>query len=223
MTRLKQKRQGIGGRIADGVILLLFLLLCLTMIIPFWNTFVSSFSTEAENIEQGFRLFPRTWSITGYQAIVEQGKLLPAFMINVYVTVLGTLGHLIFCSMAGYALSRGYFPGKNFITNLLIITMVVPGQITMVPTFVLYRSLGLLNNVNVMVISAMISTFGILLMRNFFLAIPASMHDSAVIDGAGEVRIAFSIYLPLIKPGLATVALYQLVAKWNVFLKGFCT
>ena len=202
------------------VIAVFFILVSLSMLVPFWNTLVTSLSPEAENMEPVFRLFPKTLSLDGYKGILAQEKLVRAFFINVYITLAGTLLHLFFCCLAGYALSQRDFWGKKFIFSMIIVSMVLPGQVMMVPSFILYRTLKLLDNIQVMVVSGMISAFSILLFRNFFLSIPKSMHDAALLDGAGEFSILFRVYLPMAKPGLATVALFQFVGKWNTFFEG---
>ena len=205
---------------ANFLIAAFFILVSLSMILPFWNTLVMSFSKEADNMEPVFRIIPRSFSLDGYKGILSQDRLIRSFVINVYITIASTVLHLFFCALAGYALSRKNFKGKRFVLNLLIITMVLPGQIMMVSLFILYRNIGLLDNIQVMVVNGVISAFSILLFRNFFLSIPNSLHDAAMMDGAGEFSILFRVYLPMAKPGLATVALFQFVAKWNTFFEG---
>ena len=211
-----KKRMGL----TDVVIIAFFTLMCLTMILPFWDTLVKSISTETENLTLTFRLFPKALSFDGYIGILSQAKLVRAFIINVYVTIVGTILHVFFCSMTGYALGTNDFWGKRFVINLLVIAMILPGQVMMIPSFVLYRSLNLLNNVNVMVISGMITSFSVLLFRNFYISIPKALHDAAKIDGAGEFRIFAQVYFPMSKAGLATVMIFQIIGKWNIFFEG---
>lgn len=206
--------------LTNVIIAVFFILVSLSMLVPFWNTLVTSLSPESENMEPVFRLFPNEISLDGYTGILSQNRLLRSFVINVYITLAGTFLHLFFCALAGYALSHNDFWGKRFIFNLLIISMVLPGQVMMVPSFVLYRNMGLLDNIQVMVVSGVISAFSILLFRNFFMSIPSTLHDAAVLDGAGEFHILFRVYLPMAKPGLATVALFQFVGRWNTFFEG---
>lgn len=217
MTRLRHRRR---FTVVDFLIYLFFFLISLSMIIPFWNTLVISLSPESENMEPVFRMIPETLSLDGYVGIFAQGRVMPAFLLNVYITVVGTFLHVLLCGMSGYALSQGNFVGKRLVMNIFLISMVLPGQVMMVPTFVLYRSLNLLDNVQVMVISGMVSAFSVLLFRNFFLSIPRALHDAAVMDGAGEFYILFRIFLPMAKAGFATVTLFQLVGKWNTFFEG---
>ena len=206
--------------VGDVLIFVFYILVCLTMLVPFWNTLVTSLSPESENMEPTFRLLPNTISLDGYKGILMQDKLLRSFMINVFITVFGTFFHVLLSCLAGYALSQGKFRGKQKIMNFILMSMVLPGQVMMVPLFILYRSLNLLDNVLVMIVSGMVSAYSILLFRNFFLSIPKAVHEAAVMDGAGENRILFKIYLPMSKAGLATVTLFQLIARWNTFFEG---
>lgn len=206
--------------VGDVLIFAFFILVSLSMLIPFWNTLVTSLSPESENMEPTFRLFPQTFSLDGYKGILTQDKLLRSFGINVFITVVGTLFHVLLSCLAGYALSQGRFRGKRAIMTFILLSMVLPGQVMMVPLFILYRSLNLLDNILVMIVSGMVSAYSILLFRNFFLSIPRAVHEAAVMDGAGEFRILFRIYLPMSKAGIATVTLFQLVARWNTFFEG---
>lgn len=215
-----QNRKLHKASVSDILIFAFFVLISLSMLIPFWNTLVTSLSPESENMEPVFRLFPKTVSLDGYKGILAQDKLIRGFGINVFITVFGTFLHVFFSCIAGYALSQGDFRGKRAIMNLILISMVLPGQVMMVPTFILYRDMGLLDNILVMVVSGMVTAYSILLFRNFFMSIPKAVHDAAVVDGAGEFRILFRVYLPMSKAGVATVTLFQLVGRWNTFFEG---
>lgn len=219
---MKQKKSGLLRRTtaADVLIFAFFVMISFSMLIPFWNTLVTSLSPESENMEPTFRLFPKTISFDGYKGILSQDKLIRSFFINVFITITGTFLHVSLTCMAGYALSQGRFRGKQTIMNLVLISMVLPGQVMMIPLFILYRDLNLLDNILVMVVSGMVSAYSILLFRNFFLSIPKAVHEAAVMDGAGEFKILFRIYLPMSKAGIATVTLFQMVARWNTFFEG---
>lgn len=219
---MKQRRSPLLKKISVGDVLIFtfFVIISLSMLIPFWNTLVTSLSPESENMEPTFRLFPKTFSLDGYKGILTQDKLIRAFLINLFITIAGTFFHVFLSCLAGYALSQGKFRGKRAIMTMILISMVLPGQVMMVPLFILYRDLNLLDNILVMVVSGMVTAYSILLFRNFFLSIPRAVHEAAVMDGAGEFRILFKIYLPMSKAGVATVTLFQLVARWNTFFEG---
>lgn len=207
-------------KIFDIFIYAFFIIMCAGMIVPFWNTLIMSVSPEVENSKLALRLFTDKLDLAGYKVIWNAGQLLPAFLITVYITVVGTFLHLFFCSMAGYVLTKPKLPGKQAFIKYILVSMMIPWQLIMVPIFVVYRNFGLINNINSLVLSGMIGGFTIIAMRNYFLTIPYALQEAAKIDGASEFRIFMTIFLPLSKPGLATVALFQLIAKWNTLFEG---
>jgi putative aldouronate transport system permease protein len=196
--------------------LFLFLLI-LTMIIPIWNTFVVSISSNISSMQPGIKLWPSEISFEGYTTIWSKMELWRPFMNNVIVTVFGTAIHVLLASMAGYVLIQRNLPGKKFIITMIIITMVVPEEAIMIPLYIVNKDLGLLNTLTSLVISGMVSGFSILLMRNFFLTVPYSIAESARMDGAGDFTIFAKLYMPLAKSGLATVLLFEFVSRWNHF------
>ncbi len=145
-------------------------------------------------------------------------QLYVPFMNNVIVTAVGTVLHVLLCSLAGYVLVQKGLPGKKkLMLSLILVTMMVPGEAIMIPLYVINKELGLLNTLNALIISGLISGFSVLLMRNFFQSVPGEMAESARMDGAGDFRIFFRIYMPLAKSGLATVSLFEFVSRWNQF------
>lgn len=216
---MKRKRT-LSGSVFDVINILFFSLYILSIVYIFWNIFVMSISPETENAALNFRFWPKAPQLQSYFEIWTTNKLSKSFVNTVYITVLGTFCHVLLCSMAAYALSRPYFLFKSAIMNMILFSMIIPGQMIMVPLFAVYRGLGLINNLNALVVSGVISGFSIIVMRSFFLGIPASLAESARLDGAGEWGILFRIYLPTSLPGLATITLFQMVAKWNTLFDG---
>ena len=188
-----------------------------TMIIPFWNTFVISISSNIASMERGIRLWPSEFSLEGYYMIWSNLELWRPFMNNVIVTVAGTFFHVLLAAMAGYVLVQPRLPGKKIIVTLIMVTMMIPGEAIMIPLYIVFRDLRLLNSLWSLIVSGMVSGFSILLMRNFFLSIPYEISESAQIDGALDFTIFYKLYLPLAKPGLATVLLFEFVGRWNHF------
>jgi multiple sugar transport system permease protein len=129
-----------------------------------------------------------------------------------------TLASLLFDSMCAYALARLEFRGRNMIFILILATMMVPAQVTLVPLFFTLFELGWINTSRGLIIPHMTSAFGIFLLRQFFLSIPRDLEDAARIDGAGEFRIYWQIVLPLSGPAIATVFIFHFMYNWNDFL-----
>jgi putative aldouronate transport system permease protein len=137
------------------------------------------------------------------------------FLNNVFITVVGTTLHVLINAMAGFALTRKSFPGKNILVFLFLIPMMVPGESIVIPRYILMKQLGLIDSLWSVTINNIAHTFAIFLMMNYFLTIPRSLEESAFIDGAGLFAIFYKIYLPLSTAGLATITLIELVGKWN--------
>lgn len=137
---------------------------------------------------------------------------------SIIVAALVTFGNLLVNSLAGYALARIEFNGKNFLFILILAMMMVPGQVTLVPTYILLAKLGWINNYAGLTVPFMFSLFGTFLMRQFFLSIPKSLEEAALIDGMGRFGIFFKIVLPIAKPALSTQFILMFTGNWNSFL-----
>jgi len=131
------------------------------------------------------------------------------------IAFLTTLGALIVSTLAAYALSRLNFPGRNAVFILLLSALMVPTQMTAIPTFILIRTLGLLDTHEAVYLPALINVFGIFFLRQFFLTIPRELEDAARIDGAGYLRRLWTVILPLSKSALASLAIFIFLTSWN--------
>jgi putative aldouronate transport system permease protein len=139
------------------------------------------------------------------------------FLNNVFVTVFGTLFFVLINSLAGFVLMRPRFPGKGLLFLVFLLPMMIPGGAIIIPLYLTMRRLGLIDSLWSVTLAGVGSTFAIFLMRNYFTSIPRSLEESAHMDGASQVRILGSIYLPLSTAGLATITLMEMVGKWNHF------
>ena len=133
------------------------------------------------------------------------------------VSTIATVGALVFSSLAAYAFARLEFFGKNFLFFVLLAGMMVPPQLTVLPSFIAFKHVGLIDNHAALFLPPMISPLGIFLLRQFFRSIPRELDESARIDGAGTFRIFFNIILPLSKPVLGALAIVLFIANWNDF------
>ena len=205
------------GRVFDAVTILFLLLLVLTMVIPFLNTLALAFSSNFASMQPGIVLWPKEFSLEGFSTVWNRMKLYLPFTNNVIVTVVGTVGHVFLSSMAGYVLIQKGLPGKKWMLSAILLTMMIPSEAIMIPLYIVNQDLGLLNTLSSLILSGFVSGFSVMLMRNFFLSVPYEMSESARIDGAGDLRIFFTMYLPLARAGLATVTLFEFVSRWNQF------
>ncbi|HYJ12324.1 MAG TPA: carbohydrate ABC transporter permease, partial [Thermomicrobiales bacterium] len=126
--------------------------------------------------------------------------------------------HVVMATFAGYVLVQRDLPGKKLMIALILATMAIPGELIMIPLFIVNQNLGLLNTLYALILSGAVSGFSIILMRNFFQSVPYDLWESAKIDGAGDFHIFRTIYLPLAQAGIATIFLFELVSRWNQFL-----
>jgi putative aldouronate transport system permease protein len=199
--------------------MLLMVALVVTMLVPFVNTLALSFSTPLHSMQSGVVLWPDPISLSGYAILFQRINIAQPLINNTYVAVVGTLLHVFLSALTAYALVRRPFPGRRLLVVLLLGTMVVPLENIMIPVYIVYKDLHLLNTLNAIVVSGAVSGFSVLLLRNFFASVPVELAESAEIDGATDLRIFGQIYLPLSLAGLATVTLFQFVSKWNNFFE----
>jgi putative aldouronate transport system permease protein len=209
---------GKGDRVFLASNTVFLILLVVVMLIPFINVLAVAFSSPLASLEPGIHLWPSEWSVEGFRTVWVNVGLEQAFINSVIVTSIGTVLHVALTAFAGYVLIQRNLPGKKLMIALILATMAIPGELIMIPLFIVNQKLGLLNTLTALVLSGMVSGFSILLMRNFFQSVPYDLWESAKIDGAGDFFIFRTIYFPLSQAGIATVALFELVGRWNQFL-----
>lgn len=217
-NRTQTRHLSKGDRTYKAVVITFLVLAMSLMIIPFWNVLAVAFSTPLGSMESGIILWPQGFSLNGFEVIWNNLGLERAFMNSVLVTSIGTVAHVLLACLAGYVLIQTDLPGRKFITVAILGTMAIPGELIIIPLFVVYKSFNLLDTYLALILSGMASGFSILLMRNFFAGVPFDLAESARIDGASDFHIFRTIYLPLAKAGIATIALFELVGRWNMFL-----
>jgi multiple sugar transport system permease protein len=188
------------------------------MVIPFLWMALSSVKPESEVRRVPPTVWPETFTMDNYQALFTRLDF-PTYFINSTVVALAvTVGNVIFGAMLGYALAKLHFPGKRIVFGLVLGTLMVPGVVTFVPLFVLTTNIGLTNTLPGMFMPFLAAPFGVFLMRQYILGLPDELIQAARIDGAGELRIFFSVILPLCGPALATLGILSFLGSWNNFL-----
>ncbi len=140
------------------------------------------------------------------------------FFNTLYIGIMVTMGQVIICSMAAYAFARLKFPGRDKLFFLYLGTMMIPGQVTMIPAFILMKWFGWINTHYALIIPGLAAPFGTFLLRQFFLSIPYELEEAAILDGASRFGIYSKIILPLSKPALATLGVFTFLANWNSFI-----
>ncbi len=203
------------NKLSTVIIHLFFICACITFVVPMLYVFSISFSSEKELAQFGYRLIPNELTLTAYRYIFRNpGQLIDAYKTTLIFSIAGSVAGLVIMAMAAYPLSRQSFSLKKQLSFFIYFTMLFNGGL--IPTYILntqYLNLG--NTIWVYILPGLVSAWYIIIIRTFFSQLPASLVESAKLDGAKEIRIFFSIILPLSKPVLATVLLMTLLAKWN--------
>ncbi|MHA0856817.1 carbohydrate ABC transporter permease [Paenibacillus sp. CMAA1364] len=192
-----------------------FLILGFIALFPFLNVIAKSFSGEAAVVSGLVSFYPVDFQIGTYKLVLGNAQFLNSFKITIIVTVVGTIASLFMTVLAAYPLSK---PDLKFRKQLLLIyvfTMLFNGGI--IPTYLVMRELELINTMWALFVPGLINVFYMLIIKNFFEALPEGLEESAKLDGASNMRVLFNIILPLAKPVLATVGLFYAVLLWNSY------
>jgi len=202
----------------------ILVVLAVIMIFPFLWMLINSFNTENNIFRIPPSFIPDKWLKPGmfsnYQTVLSQYHFLRYTFNSLFVAFSAALGQIFTCSLAGFAFARMEFRGKNIIFGLLLATMMVPLQVTIIPEFLLMMKLGWLDTYLPLIVpSFLVGSFGTFLMREFYENVPKDLEDAAVIDGAGPFKLYWSIFLPLGKTPLATLFIIAFMNNWNALLR----
>ncbi|MBE5884488.1 MAG: carbohydrate ABC transporter permease [Lachnospiraceae bacterium] len=189
---------------------ILFIFISFLILIPIWKVLVDSLDAAAG---YGMRLWPQKFTFGAYEMILTRVDLYRPFLISLLVTVVGTLVGLILSTLGAYVLIQWDMPGRNLFSWMLLFTMLFNGG--MIPTYVVMMDLHLTDTLWSVILPLGINVYNLVLMRNFFEGIPASLYESAKLDGCSPMGIFFRIVLPLSKAALAAIGLMFAVSYWN--------
>ncbi len=211
----KSKR---GISLGDVVSYSLLTVAAILVAMPLLWMFSTSLRPTSESYQLPPQWLPTQFRWENYLAPFDSSvPFVQLFANSMKITLAVTLGQLVTCSLAGYAFARLRFPGREFLFLLLLASLMIPGQVTIIPIFLLMRSLGLIDNHLAIILPGLISAFGVFLMRQFFKQMPQELFDAARVDGAGHIRSFLQIALPLAGPALATLGIITFNAIWNSY------
>ena len=197
---------------------LVLLPVSLLFALPLLWLLLSSFMTNAQINRFPPTIIPDSLHLDGYR-YVFQNALFPRWFLNstivAVVAVVVVAGNLVFGSLAGYAFARMRFRGSKTLLALMLGTLVIPFQITMIPTFLLMKRLGVIDTLGALIIPSLVTPFAVFLLRQFFLSLPREIEEAAWIDGCSRLRTLWVIVMPLARPALGTVAVLTFLATWN--------
>jgi len=203
----------VKGRINSILLLFLLTVLAVMFIYPFIWMVGGTLKPEVEVMK--FSPFGSQWSLDSYKSMLGKIPLFRALFNSLIVSVISTLSVLVLSSMTGYALGRLRFRGRNLIFNIILFTMVLPFQLTLIPLYVLMVKFGWVDSYAALIFPYTMSAFAILLFRQYFMQVPQDLMDAARLDGLGEFGILFRIFWPLSKPALITVGIIHFMGIWN--------
>ncbi|AIQ23317.1 MULTISPECIES: carbohydrate ABC transporter permease [Paenibacillus] len=209
-------KEDLDSRIFNTINIILLCICTVIIVVPLWNVVISSLSSGKALAEGGFIFWSTDFSLENYRAVFNDETIGLAFLVSIAKTFIGVITHVFFCAMIGYGLSKKYIRGRKLYVAMGVITMFFSGG--MIPTYLLIKSLGLLNSFWVYIIPALFSYYDVVILMNFFRNVPDSLEESAKIDGAGDWRIFLKIFIPLSMPAMATIALFNGVGQWNDFM-----
>jgi len=182
---------------------------------PFVQMFLTSVTPASEINRFPPAFIPSRFTFEGFAKLFAESDILLWLGNTVVVSATAVASHLVLCSLAGYGFARLKFPGRTFGFFAIVATIMIPTQLLMVPTYVLFSRLGLIDTLGAAIVPWLASAFGIFLMRQFFLSLPAELEEAALIDGCSRLQVFWRIILPLARPALATLAIFTLLGSWN--------
>ncbi|MEU0690330.1 carbohydrate ABC transporter permease [Streptomyces uncialis] len=210
--------RGTGSRLKRPLLYLLVSLGLLIMAAPFLWMALSAFKTDQELTASPPVWLPSEWTLGNFERLLDRLDLPRYFLNSLLVATLVTVSNLVFCSMLGYALAKLRFAGRNKVFGLVLGALMVPGNLMLLPLFVLMSKLQLIDSYAALVLPFAAGAFGVFLMRQFMQSIPDELLEAARMDGAGEWYIFWRIVMPLVKPALATLTIFTFLGSWNNFV-----
>jgi multiple sugar transport system permease protein len=195
-----------------GILLLLAIVVLLPLIIVFLTSFAPSGAASDTTS-------PQHWSLANYSNAWERGKFLLAFWNSTLVALAVTAFQIVTSALAGYALARLKFRGKQALLLIVLATLVIPFQLLVIPIFLVLKWGNLINTYGALILPTAVNGFGIFLLRQFFLSIPVELEEAAALDGANRLQILWQVMLPLARPALVTLFLFTFIGEWNDVFK----
>lgn len=190
----------------------------LVTLVPFIWMLAASFMPDGDASVFPPTFIPDPFTLTQYQVLFERLNVARNFFNSLFLSITVTFISLFFNSMAGYAFAKYKFKGKNQLFNLLLSSMIIPSQVTMLPLFLMLKSIGLINTYMAIIIPGLANIFGIFLIRQYVMSIPDSLLEAAKMDGATDFQIYRRVIIPLATPILVTLAIFTFLGTWNDFL-----
>ncbi|WP_105618439.1 carbohydrate ABC transporter permease [Vallitalea okinawensis] len=211
------KERSIGNRIFNTINVIVLTILALATLYPFWEVLVSSISSYEGYLATDYHILPTEVDLTAYKYIFRMEGLWSSYGVTIFITVVGTLINMLLTITTGYVLSKEDLKGTKIIMFLIVFTMLFSGGL--IPSYMVVKNLGIMNTVWALIMPTAISTYNLIIMKNFFMSIPKSIEESAIIDGCTDIGVLFKIVIPLSMPAIATISLFYAVYHWNDYFQ----
>ena len=216
MKKRKNKIQiPTGSKIFDIFNYIFLSIVGILTLYPFWDAFVVSLSPIEEYLKTSIHLWPTKISIEPYSYMLNLRELWISYWNTIIVTVVGTSLNMLMTIMTAYVLSKKDLKGQRIIMFFIIFTMMFSGGL--IPLYIVIKNLKMMNSLAALIIPTAMSTYNLIILRNFFYSIPQSLEEAAMIDGCSEIGILFKIVIPISKPAITTITLFYAVTNWNQF------
>ncbi|EWM18897.1 carbohydrate ABC transporter permease [Kutzneria sp. 744] len=189
--------------------------LALLFVIPLLWLVLSSVMSDAEINRFPPALWPSAIDLGGFRYVLANALFPTWFMNSLIVSAVTVLANLLFGALGGYAFARMRFAGSRALLAAMVATMAIPFQLTMIPTFLVMKWLGLIDSLGALIVPSLVTPLSVFLLRQFFLSLPRELEEAAWIDGCSRLRVLFQIMLPLSRPALSTVAVLTFLSTWN--------
>lgn len=215
----KRSRAGVYRRsTAKIAVYALVNILALSFIFPFFWSLMTSLKAPHEVVVFPPQVFPERFRFENYRIVFEKVPFAGFYLNTTIVAVMSTIGAVVSTVLVAFGFSRKRFPGRNILFFVVLSTMMLPGEVTLIPQFLLFQSFGWLDTFYPLVVPSYFgSAFAIFLMRQFLMTIPMDFDEAAMLDGASSLRILFTVLLPLIRPAAITVAILSFLGSWSDF------
>lgn len=207
-------------KILKGILYGILIVYALLTFYPFIWAIAASFKPYAEIVSGDMSIIPKNFTLGNFEYVLGRSSLFTRWFVNsVIISVIGTAINILLNTMAGYALARLNFPGRERIYYGFLALMMVPAQVLLIPNYLILMNLGMLDSFSALILPAAVNIGNIFMMRQFFLSFPKDVEEAAAIDGLGRFQTFFRIVMPLAKPSIATQAVFIFMGFWNEFMK----
>lgn len=208
VPRRRRRRRPSGWHLLLAPVALVFA-------IPFLQMLLASVTPSSDIRRVPPPFFPTSFDLSGYAGLFRESDILLWMLNSAIVSSVAIAAHIVLCSLAGYGFARLRFKGRNLGFFAIVGTIMIPTQLLMIPTYIMFSRVGLVDTIGAAMVPWLASAFGVFLMRQFFLSLPKELEEAALIDGCTRLQSFLRVTLPLAKPAIATLAIFTLLGSWN--------